>query len=143
MRWLTIVALAKLLVPTQLLAFVAAGGQACEIRKMYRVSNNGNHDFFLELESAVTNRVRLPNKFDCNELLDLEGISTFFCEWMDDVTVAISTTSPESSAVSRDLLECANVRYNIECGINSRPLSVEVGEISDQSSVLTPKLYVV
>ena len=128
-----------LLLSSQLLIFVAAGGQACEIRKMYRVSNNGNHDFFLELESAVTNRVRLPNKFDCNELLDLEGISTLLCEWIDDVTIAISTTSPESSAVKMDLLDCATVRYNIECGVSSRPQD----EIVDQSSVPTPKLYVI
>ena len=139
MRWLTIVALAGLLVSIQLLAFVAAGGQACKIRKMYHVANEGNHNVFLELESAVINRIRLPNKFDCNELLDWEGVSTLSCEWIDDVTIAIPTTSPESSAVNMDLLDCATVRYNIECGINSKPQD----EIVDQSSVLTTKLYVI
>ena len=140
MRWLTTVALTTvLLVSNQLLTFVAAGGQACKIRKTYRVANEGNHKIFLELESAVTNRVRLPNKFDCSELLDLEGISTLSCEWIDDVTIAISTTSPESSAVNMDLLDCATVRYNIDCGVNSRPQD----EIVDQCSVLTPKLYVI
>ena len=137
------VAWAVLLVSNQLLTFVAAGGQACKIRKTYRVANDGNHKIFLELESAVTNRVRLPNKFDCSELLELEGIPTLSCEWIDDVTVAISTTSPESRAVNMDLLDCATVRYNIECGMNSRPHSVGVGEILDPSSVLTPKLYVI
>ena len=133
------VALTVLLVSSQLLLTFAAEGQACKIRKMYHVANNGNHNVFLELESAVINQIRLPNKFDCNELLDWEGVSTLSCEWIDDFIIAISTISPESSAVTRDLLDCATVRYDIECGIKSRPQ----GEILDQSSVLTTKLYVI